>query len=55
MDPTTVMLIKILTDVAMTAMTTLREIETMTDEQKATALIEAQAVKVKLTDMIRRH
>jgi hypothetical protein len=49
------MLIKLLTDVAMTAMKTMAEIDKMSQEEIEAAIAKAEATKGELTAMIRSH
>lgn len=44
MDATTVTLIKMMSDIAMTAMKTISEVHNMTDEQKITKITEAEVM-----------
>ena len=55
MDAPTMMLIKILSDVAMTAMKTIAEIDKMTEDEIEAKTREAERLSDELTDMIRRH
>ena len=55
MDASTVLLIKLLTDVGMTAMATIAQVNGMTDEQKQEAIKAAELASNNLMDAIGMH
>lgn len=55
MGPETVMLIKILSDVAMTAMKTISEIDKMTEEEVKSAIRSAEQASADLLKRIKEH
>lgn len=55
MDPTTLMLIKVFSDLGMLAMQTIARANEMTQEEKEAAIAQAEAVSNSLTAIIRSH
>lgn len=55
MTPEAIMLIKILSDVAMTAMQTISRVNEMTEAEVKAAIKEAEQLSTKLTDAVRSH
>lgn len=55
MDPATVMLIKLLSDVAMTAMKTIGDIDKMTEDEIQTAILAAQQQSKNLIEQVKGH
>ena len=55
MDAQSVMLVKILTDVAMTAMQTIAKVDKMTEEEIRLATMKAEATSKTLLGKVRTH